>query len=210
LEDNDDDDDTDSSHHGDESIETAISTDMDPATGTGVYENVSKQKMTSLKCYISVQQRKFMDNYLLENQLSATEMQRAPDINFKNLKWRAFHDKSFRLCGRQRLAFDIATSYINGSRTGQLQMFMSGEGGTGISVVIKFIMEYTRLFFFSVYTAQLSLLAPLELHQIISADLRGNLSVRCRVRQRNLMLLSTQRQQWEEILKVLGLLSLMK
>jgi hypothetical protein len=128
-------------------MEAMISNDMDPATGTSVYENVSKQKMTSLKCYISVQQRKFMDNCLLENQLSATEMQRAPDIYFKNPKWRAFHDKSSRLCGRQRLAFDIATSYINGSRTGQLQMFMSGEGGTGKSEVIKFIMEYTRLFF---------------------------------------------------------------
>ena len=99
LEDNDDDDDNDSSVGGDESIEAAISTDMDPATGTSVYENVSKQKMTSLKCYISVQQRKFMDIYLLENQLSATEMQRAPDIYFKNPKWRAFHDKSFRLVG---------------------------------------------------------------------------------------------------------------
>jgi hypothetical protein len=83
LEDNDDDDDNDSSHDGDESMETVISTDIDPATGTSIYENVSKQKMTSLKCYISVQQRKFMDNYLLENQLSATEMQRTPDIHFK-------------------------------------------------------------------------------------------------------------------------------
>ena len=74
-------------------------------------------------------------------------MQRAPDIHFKNPKWRAFNNKSARLSGRQRLAFDIATSYINGSRTGQLQMFMSGEGGTGKSEVIKLIMEYTRLFF---------------------------------------------------------------
>jgi len=86
LEDNDDDDDNDSSHDGDESLETVISTDMHPATDTFVYDNVSKQKMTSLKCYISVQQRKFMDNYLLENQLSSTEMQRTPDIHFKNPK----------------------------------------------------------------------------------------------------------------------------
>jgi hypothetical protein len=38
------DDDNDSSHDGDESMETVISTDIDPATGTCVYENVSKQK----------------------------------------------------------------------------------------------------------------------------------------------------------------------
>jgi hypothetical protein len=126
---------------------TDVLEEMHAARHEGLHQNVPKRRMIFLRNYISEQQRKFMDNYLLENQLQCDEAAHMPDVRFNNPKWISFNDKLQRLGGKQRAAFDIVTSYVSGSRIGQLMMFMSGEGGTGKSEVIKFVMEYTRLLF---------------------------------------------------------------
>ena len=129
--------------------ETDVVQEIESVQDHRVRENVPKAKMHRLANFISEQQRKFIDNYLLENQLTADQSESGPDYHFTNPKWKSFNEKLLpgKLANKQREAFDIVISYVNGSRSGQLMMFMSGEGGTGKSEVIKLIMEYTRIFY---------------------------------------------------------------
>jgi len=136
----------------DEDMQDIIYDHMEAVEHTNVRENISKKKMIALRNYISEQQQKFMDNYLLENQLSPDEMMSPPDLHYSNTKWNALNNiVDQKLSGRQRQAYDKVISYINGSSSGQLMMFMSGEGGTGKSEVIKLIMDYTRIYFGRTY-----------------------------------------------------------
>ena len=94
-----------------------------------------------------------MDNYLLQNQLTPTKSLPAPDVHFVIPNWRAFEETllAANLADKQRECIDIVTSYLNGTRCGQMMMFLSGEGGTGKSHVINLIMEYGKLYFSKTY-----------------------------------------------------------
>ncbi len=52
-----------------------------------------------------------------------------------------------RLKGAQLSAYLIATSHISGEISDPLRLFLTGEGGTGKSEVIKLVVEYTILHF---------------------------------------------------------------
>jgi hypothetical protein len=137
----------------DEVFEQDMLGQADVSKNGGVRENICRKKMHMLASYISVKQKLFMDNYLLQNQLTPTDLPSDPDKQFGNPKWRQFEEKirPGKLAEKQRECFDIVISYIDGTRCGQMMMFLSGEGGTGKSEVIKLIMEYTRLYFGKTY-----------------------------------------------------------
>lgn len=49
------------------------------------------------------------------------------------------------LTKKQLEAYNTAAEYINGSKGAQMMMFVTGEGGTGTSFLIKLIMEYANI-----------------------------------------------------------------
>lgn len=50
------------------------------------------------------------------------------------------------LTKEQLEAYNIAVDYRSGKNQKQMRMFVSGEGGTGKSFLIPFIMEFTNIF----------------------------------------------------------------
>jgi hypothetical protein len=109
--------------------------------------------MDYLRNFIGMQQKKFMDNFLLQNQLLASDSLPDPDFRFANPKWKLFEEtlSAWNLADKQRECIDLVISFLNGTRCGQMMAFLSGEGGTGKSQVIKLIMEYTKLYFGKTY-----------------------------------------------------------
>ena len=58
----------------DEEVENQILVDMGLSKDGRVRENIPRKKMHILANYIAAQQKKFMDDYLLQNQLAPTEI----------------------------------------------------------------------------------------------------------------------------------------
>ena len=114
----------------------------------GFVENVPLKKMIFLSNFIATAQRNFMDKFCKDNQLHDGDHDEVNVINYQSPRWIELQRRlqPQNIATRQKQAYDIVHSYITSSNCDdQLLMFMSGEGGTGKSEVIKLIMESTRL-----------------------------------------------------------------
>ena len=116
----------------DDEVEHQILVDMELSKSGRVRENVCKTKMDFLRNFIGMQQKKFMDNFLLQNQLLASDCLPDPDVRFANPKWKLFEESlsTWNLADKQRECFDLVISFLTGIRCGQMMAFLSGEGGT--------------------------------------------------------------------------------
>jgi PIF1-like helicase len=118
----------------------------------GVHENITAVQKTYYNNFIQRCQENYINRVALDNQTEDTNQNefhppvkgiqkvKHHDKRLKKLK----HDVS-KLTTGQKSAYNKAIAHISGENPDQLIMFISGEGGTGKSYLIKLIMEYTRL-----------------------------------------------------------------
>jgi len=121
-------------------------------------KRISMNLFGKLENFIQQKRDEYWQKYSLANQIirrtseavdDGNGDQRNPNIPVNDEKDRRilFEQKMKRLKGRQRAAFEVAMGHISGDIDEQLMMFMTGEGGTGKSEVIKLLVEYTQLYY---------------------------------------------------------------
>lgn len=94
-----------------------------------------------------------MFKYALENQIQSVSDYNIHKsggivkVNNHDERFKILQSEITKLTNGQRSAYDKAVRHLNGEYEEPLIMFISGEGGTGISRVIELIMEFTRLHF---------------------------------------------------------------
>jgi hypothetical protein len=119
---------------------------------------ISKRQYAEYESFIDRKKQEYMTKYAAANQLvQLSNVPKRDDFEFKaerkvnvdnfDNRLKALEKGISDLKGRQLNAFKTATSHISGSINNQLIMFMSGEGGTGKSKVIKLLVEHTMLHF---------------------------------------------------------------
>ena len=119
---------------------------------------ISKRQYAEYESFIDRKKQEYMTKYAAANQLvQLSNHSKKGDFEFHGEGKANVDNYDNRLIelekgigelkGRQLNAFETATSHISGSINKQLIMFMSGEGGTGKSKVIKLLVENTMLHF---------------------------------------------------------------
>ena len=117
-----------------------------------VLTNTPKSQMAFLYNFVDNIEQQLQDKSIRSFSMTAEELAAKHadptihiDINDIDLKRDQLAVIVAVLNTKQRLAYDKATSHINGSNTEQLVMFVSGEGGTGKSKFIEAISLYTHI-----------------------------------------------------------------
>jgi hypothetical protein len=112
-----------------------------------ILRNMKAKTFAFCSSFIARQQQLFMDNYKSKNQAVESCECEGFRPDFQDPRWNKLDTEYVSKLGhKQLLAYNCAVTHISGRDPNQLLMFMSGEGGTGKSEVIKALLEYARLY----------------------------------------------------------------
>ena len=128
---------------------------FNPTVSNHTIQNISTQDMKYFNSFLQVKLKGYNEKFISENQISATDNDNSVSANtgirhivrVNNYEYRRKQHKNEvkLLSAGQRRAYHTIKAYITGDKEDQLLMFLSGEGGTGKSRVLKLIIEFTRL-----------------------------------------------------------------
>jgi len=122
-------------------------------------KKISKQQYDLYASFIQTKAEEYWRNYSASNQILETcgqfsdlnlidkSFQRPLLVDNYIMRKQVLDDRVSRLKGAQLSAYLTATSHISGQISDPLALFLTGEGGTGKSEVIKLVVEYTILKF---------------------------------------------------------------
>jgi PIF1-like helicase len=121
--------------------------------GKHIISNISARFNEYYANYIRNSQEDYLNKMKAENQINnsdeinSTSQLHAKVTMVNNYNRRVAElENNVKLLTRNQLrAYNTAAEYINGSKGKQMIMFVSGEGGTGKSFLIKLIMEYANI-----------------------------------------------------------------
>jgi 23S rRNA pseudoU1915 N3-methylase RlmH len=121
--------------------------------GKHIITNISTRYNEYYANFIRNSQEDYINKMQAQNQInnndeinnSSSEHARITKINNYNSRVAELEENVKLLTRKQLLAYKTAAEYINGTKGTQMIMFVTGEGGTGKSFLIKLIIEYAYI-----------------------------------------------------------------
>jgi transcriptional regulator with PAS, ATPase and Fis domain len=133
-----------------------MNTGIEPCNNTDgkhIISNISARYNEYYASFIRNSQEDYLNKMKAENQINNSDVinstsqlhEKVTRVNNYNRRVEELENNVILLTRKQLKAYNTAAEYINGIKGKQMIMFVSGEGGTGKSFLIKLIMEYANI-----------------------------------------------------------------